>query len=123
MSDAQLSRIGLQVARDASGKPMQVLNNSQQVLKDFIDVQPEYNIQSATKVLGGITNPATGAFYQAQDIYTMANHYMEKYARLSREAAEERIKPLNVGEQKRPRGRYNLLTGEEGYEYSDYTDY
>ena len=23
----------------------------------------------------------------------------------------------------KPRGRYNLLTGEEGYEYSDYTDY
>ena len=123
LSDAQLSRIGLQVTRDASGKPIQILNNSQQVLKDFIDVQPEYNIQSATKVLGGITNPAAGAFYQAQDAYTMANHYMEKYARLSREAAEERIKPLNVGEQKRPRGRYNLLTGEKGYEYSDYTDY
>ena len=123
LSDAQLSRIGLQVARDASGKPIQVLNNSQQVLKDFIDVQPEYNIQSATKVLGGIINPAAGAFYQAQDVYTMANHYMEKYARLSREAAEERIKPLNVEKQKRPRGQYNLLTGEKGYEYSDYTDY
>ena len=23
----------------------------------------------------------------------------------------------------KPRGRYNLLTGEEGYEYSDYIDY
>lgn len=123
LSDAQLSRIGLQVARDASGNPVQVLNNSQQVLKDFIDVQPEYNIQSATKVLGGITNPAAGAFYQAQDAYTMANHYMEKYARLSREAAEERKNQLNVGKQKSPRGQYNLLTGEEGYEYADYTDY
>ena len=207
LSDAQLSRIGLQVARDASGKPTQVLNNSQQVLKDFIDVQPEYNIQSATKVLGGINNPAAGAFYQAQDIYTMANHYMEKYARLSREAAEERLtvsqerikqkrrtaqpkeavmygvdntpiitaseeRPIPImkaGEvserinkardkylqerknkqpkdavlspgtaspvmygiedgqgaikREKPRGRYNLLTGEEGYEYSDYTDY
>lgn len=157
LSDAQLSRIGLQIARDASGKPTQVLNNSQQVLKDFIDVQPEYNIQSATKVLGGITNPAAGAFYQAQDVYTMANHYMEKYARLSREAAEERLNKLNAKvrdynntnklkeatlsagnnspviygiedgqgtiKQKKTRGRYNLLTGEEGYEYSDYTDY
>lgn len=123
LSDAQLSRIGLQVARDANGKPTQVLNNSQQVLKDFIDVQPEYNIQSATKVLGGIASPVLGSFYQAQDAYTMANHYMEKYARLSREAAEERIKPLNVEKQKRPRGQYNLLTGEKGYEYSDYTDY
>jgi hypothetical protein len=157
LSDAQLSRIGLQVARDASGKPIQVLNNSQQVLKDFIDVQPEYNIQSATKVLGGITNPAAGAFYQAQDVYTMANHYMEKYARLSREAAEERLNKLNARvrdynntnklkeatlsagnnspviygiedgqgtiKQKNTRGQYNLLTGEEGYEYSDYTDY
>ena len=157
LSDAQLSRIGLQVARDASGKPIKVLNNSQQVLKDFIDVQPEYNIQSATKVLGGITNPAAGAFYQAQDIYTMANHYMEKYARLSREAAEERLNKLNARvrdynntnklkeatlsaannspvmygiedgqsaiKREKPRGRYNLLTGEEGYEYSDYTDY
>lgn len=157
LSDAQLSRIGLQVARDANGNPTQVLNNSQQVLKDFIDVQPEYNIQSATKVLGGITNPAAGAFYQAQDIYTMANHYMEKYARLSREAAEERLNNLNERvkdykktntlkeavlspgtaspvmygiedgqsaiKREKPRGRYNLLTGEEGYEYSDYTDY
>ena len=157
LSDAQLSRIGLQVARDANGKPIKVLNNSQQVLKDFIDVQPEYNIQSATKVLGGITNPAAGAFYQAQDIYTMANHYMEKYARLSREAAEERLNNLNERvkdykktntlkeavlspgtaspvmygiedgqsaiKREKPRGRYNLLTGEEGYEYSDYTDY
>ena len=207
LSDAQLSRIGLQVARDANGNPTQVLNNSQQVLKDFIDVQPEYNIQSATKVLGGINNPAAGAFYQVQDAYTMANHYMEKYARLSREAAEERLtvlqdrikqerrtaqpkeavmygvdntpiitaseerpipimkagevserinkardkylqerknkqpkdavlspgtaSPLMYGiedgqsylKRERPRGRYNLLTGEEGYEYSDYTDY
>ena len=157
LSDAQLSRIGLQVERDASGNPTQVLNNSQQVLKDFIDVQPEYNIQSATKVLGGITNPAAGAFYQAQDAYTMANHYMEKYARLSREAAEERLNNLNERvkdykktntlkeavlspgtaspvmygiedgqsaiKREKPRGRYNLLTGEEGYEYSDYTDY
>ena len=157
LSDAQLSRIGLQVARDASGKPVQVLNNSQQVLKDFIDVQPEYNIQSPTKVLGGITNPVVGAFYQVQDTYTMANHYMEKYARLSREAAEERLNKLNARvrdynntnklkaatlsagnnspvmygiedgqsylKRERPRGRYNLLTGEEGYEYSDYTDY
>lgn len=157
LSDAQLSRIGLQVARDASGNPVQVLNNSQQVLKDFIDVQPEYNFQSATKVLGGITNPAAGAFYQAQDAYTMANHYMEKYARLSREAATERQEGLNarVREQnktsklkdatlsqdvnspvmygvedgqttikrEKTRGQYNLLTGEEGYEYADYTDY
>lgn len=158
LSDAQLSRIGLQVARDASGNPTQVLNNSQQVLKDFIDVQPEYNIQSATKVLDGIINPAAGVFYQAQDAYTMANHYMEKYARLSREAAEERTNKLNErirGKNKtnklkeatlsaggnntpvmygldesqasfkrvRPGGQYNLLTGEEGYEYADYTDY
>ena len=157
LSDAQLSRIGLQVERDANGNPIQVLNNSQQVLKDFIDVQPEYNIQSATKVLGGITNPAAGTFYQAQDAYTMANHYMEKYARLSREAAEERLNKLNARvrdynntnkmkeatlsaannspvmygiedgqsslKRERSRGRYNLLTSEEGYEYSDYTDY
>ena len=108
-------------------------------------------------MLGGIINPAAGAFYQAQDIYTMANHYMEKYARLSREAAEERLNNLNERvkdykktntlkeavlspgtaspvmygiedgqgaiKRERPRGRYNLLTGEEGYEYSDYTDY
>ena len=120
-------------------------------------MQPEYNIQSATKVLDGITNPAAGAFYQAQDAYTMANHYMEKYARLSREAAEERLNKLNARvrdynntnklkeatlsaannspvmygiedgqsaiKREKPRGRYNLLTGEEGYEYSDYTDY
>ena len=183
LSDAQLSRIGLQVARDANGNPTQVLNNSQQVLKDFIDVQPEYNIQSATKVLSGINNPAAGAFYQAQDVYTMANYYMEKYARLSREAAEGRLNNLNervkdymekharlsreadeerlnnlnervkdykktntlkeavlspgapspvmygiengqsAVKREKPRGRYNLLTGEEGYEYSDYTDY
>lgn len=157
LSDAQLSRIGLQVARDASGNPVQVLNNSQRVLKDFLDVKPEYNMQSATKVLSGITNPAAGAFYQAQDAYTMANHYMEKYARLSREAAEERLNKLNARvrdynntnklkeatlsagnnspviygiedgqgtiKQKNTHGRYNLLTGEEGYEYADYTDY
>ena len=157
LSDAQLSRIGLQVARDASGKPIQVLNNSQKVLEDFLDVNPDYNIQSATKVLGGVINPAAGAFHQAQDAYTMANHYMEKYARLSREAAEERLNKLNARvrdynntnklkeatlsagnnssviygiedgqgaiKRERPRGRYNLLTGEEGYEYTDYTDY
>ena len=28
-----------------------------------------------------------------------------------------------VIKRERPRGRYNLLTGKEGYEYSDYTDY
>lgn len=207
LSDAQLSRIGLQVARDASGKPTQVLNNSQRVLKDFIDVNPDYNIQNPSKVLIGIASPVLGSFYNAQDTYTMANHYMEKYARLSREAAEERIavlqerikqkrrtaqpkeavmygvdntpiitaseeRPIPImkpGEsserinaaidkylrerknkqpkeavlspgtaspvmygieeeqsylkRERPRGRYNLLTGEEGYEYSDYTDY
>lgn len=123
LSDAQLSRIGLQVARDASGNPVQVLNNSQRVLKDFLDVKPEYNIQSPTKVLGGVVNPAFGTFYQAQDAYTMANHYMEKYARLSREAAEERKYKLNVVKQKPPRGNYNLLTGEAGNDYADYTDY
>ena len=82
---------------------------------------------------------------------------MEKHARLSREAAEERLNNLNervkdykktntlkeavlspgapspvmygiengqvAVKQERPRGRYNLLTGEKGYEYSDYTDY
>lgn len=157
LSDAQLSRIGLQVARDASGKPTQVLNNSQRVLEDFLDVNPDYNIQSPSKVLMGIASPVLGSFYNAQDAYTMANHYMEKYARLSREAAEERINNLNervkdykktntlkeavlspgaaspvmygiengqgAVKRERPRGRYNLLTGEEGYEYSDYTDY
>lgn len=123
LSDAQLSRIGLQVARDASGNPVQVLNNSQRVLKDFIDVNPDYNIQSPSKVLMGIASPVLGSFYNAQDAYTMANHYMEKYARLSREAAEERKNQLNVGKQKSPRGQYNLLTGEEEYKYLDNIDY
>jgi len=148
LSDAQLSRIGLQVGRDAAGNPTKVLNGSQRVLEDFLNVKPDYNFQSVTKDISGAIYPAAGAFYNAQDMYTAANHYMEKYARISRDAAIERQAALDARikerknasnlkeavmygledgqsalKRKRPVGQYNLLTGEQGYDYSDYTDY
>lgn len=157
LSDAQLSRIGLQVSRDTAGNPTNVLNDSQKVLEDFLNVKPDYSFKSVRKYISGVLNPAVGAFYNVQDIYTAANHYMEKYARISRDAAIERQAALNARikerrntsnlkeavllpsfdspvmygledgqpalKRKRPVGQYNLLTGEEGYDYSDYTDY
>ena len=155
LPDSQLDRIGLQVSRE--GGEIKILNNSQRALEDFLDVKPEYDLFKARTLAMAGANPNLLTYYYAKDTLTAASYYMNKYARLSREAAEERLNNLNKRvkdykktntlkeavlspgtaspvmygiedgqsslKRERPRGRYNLLTGEKGYEYSDYTDY
>lgn len=155
LPDSQLDRIGLQVSRE--GGDIKILNNSQRALEDFLDVKPEYDLFKARTWAMAGANPNLLAYYYAKDTLTAASYYMNKYARLSKEAADERLAGLQerikqerrtaqpkaavirAGESnvpniysvdnntpsikmKRNKSQYNLLTGQQGYYYEDYTD-
>lgn len=155
LPDSQLDRIGLQVSRE--GGDIKILNNSQRALEDFLDVKPEYDLFKARTWAMSGANPNLLAYYYAKDTLTAASYYMGKYARLSKEAADERLAELQERikqerrtaqpkaavireggsdvpniysvdnntpsiKMKRNKSQYNLLTGQQGYYYEDYTD-